>query len=104
MQTLTEVQGLIACIISARAVRVWATDTAKFVHASTQSWVGGNSWKLRGTLVERYAAPYDVYRKTFKVLCTFQLLSPTQLWMEAWTNFAVLVAQTLTAQALILQP
>ena len=39
-QTQTDAQGLIACSISARAVRVWATDTAKFVLAATRNWVG----------------------------------------------------------------
>ena len=36
-QTQTDAQGLIACSISARAVRVWGTDTAKFVLATTQN-------------------------------------------------------------------
>ena len=39
-QTQTNEQGLIACSISARAVRVWAIDTAKFVLAATRNWVG----------------------------------------------------------------
>ena len=33
-QTQTDTQGLIACSISARAVRVWATDTARFALAA----------------------------------------------------------------------
>ena len=42
-QTLTDAQGLIAYGISTHAVRVWATDTAKFVHAFTHSWVGDDT-------------------------------------------------------------
>ena len=38
-QTQTDAQGLIACSISARAVRVWTTDTARFILATTQNWV-----------------------------------------------------------------
>ena len=39
-QTQTDAQGLIACSISARTVRVWATDTTKFVLATTQNCEG----------------------------------------------------------------
>ena len=42
IQTLNDLQGLIAFSISARTVRVWETDTAKFVDVSTQSWMGAD--------------------------------------------------------------
>ena len=45
--TPTNAQGLIACSISTRTAGVWATDTAKFVVATTQNWVGVN-W-LKGS-------------------------------------------------------
>ena len=41
-QTQTDVQGLIASKVNTRAVRVWATDTAKFVLATTQNCEGVN--------------------------------------------------------------
>ena len=53
-QTQTDGQGLIACSISACTVRVWATDTAKFVLATTQNcevvdWLKGlrHLWMFR---------------------------------------------------------
>ena len=42
IQTLNDLQGLIAFSISARTVRIWETDTAKFVDVSTQSWMGAD--------------------------------------------------------------
>ena len=47
-QTLTDAQGLISCNIRPGAVRVWVTDTAKFVHVSSRvGWVT-IGWHVRG--------------------------------------------------------
>ena len=56
-QTLTDAQGLIACNIHPGAIRVWVTDTSKFVHASPR--VGCDDW-LKG----KVSAGNSGHRKT----------------------------------------
>ena len=70
-QTLTDKQGLTACGVSAHAVRVWATDIAKFVYVSTQSWVG-DDW-LKGT---RHFYMFIEIKSTLHV--------PIFKWLSLW--------------------
>ena len=74
-QTQTDAQGLIACSISARAVRVWATDTAKFVLATTQNCEGVD-W-LKGQ------------RHLWMFMDCCKILNAHHVFLKKWLLYAV---------------
>ena len=64
-QTITEVQGLITCSTSTYTVRIWTTDTGKFIQTATPDGVDDNLLKACSTL--------DVYSETY-VVCHMAFL------------------------------